>query len=364
MKQLQGKKRKLKINNDKGIISKNNFILALLGAKCSRKNVPLLVFFTITNKCNASCSYCFGKYYERYGVEGDKELTTGQILSIIDELAVIGTQRIGLSGGEPLLREDIGEIIAYINKKGIGCGLNTNGFLVPEKIEDISTVDNITISLDGDKDAHEANRGRGTFEKVMEAIRVIKKSKIPLHVSTVITRNNINSIGYIMELAREIGFLAQVSPLYGRFWGGAGNNFPEPLDKQEFIEVINQVISYKKKGYPVFYSYRTYKNILDWPDLTKDRIAGREPKFNHAKCYMGKYLCTIDANGDVYPCAQLNGFKVKNCLEVGFREAFNSISEHDCKACLWACYNEYNLLFGLNFNVILNALRNTRFVFS
>jgi len=75
----------------------------------------------------------------------------------------------------------------------------------------------------------------------------------------------------------------------------------------------------------------------------------------------GKYLCTIDTKGDVYPCAQLNGFKVKNCLEVGFREAFNNILQHNCKACRWACYNEYNLLFAINPSVVINTIRNSLF---
>jgi MoaA/NifB/PqqE/SkfB family radical SAM enzyme len=97
----------------------------------------------------------------------DKELSTEQIFSIIDELADNGTQRVSISGGEPLLREDIGEIISHIKKKGMGCGLNTNGLLVPDRIEEVRKVDSITISLDGEREAHEANRGRGTFEKVM-----------------------------------------------------------------------------------------------------------------------------------------------------------------------------------------------------
>lgn len=342
----------------KNILSKTSFIFSLLKTKFTKRNIPLFVFFTITNKCNGSCSYCFGKYDERYKSEKDRELSTDSILSIIDGLANIGTKRIGISGGEPLLKEDIGEIITHIKRKGINCGLNTNGYLVPERIKDIRKVDTITISLDGDRNVHEFNRGKGTFDKVMEAIKVVKMLKIPLTVSTVITKDNMNSIGYVMELAKKVGFLVQVSPLYNRFWGDYENNFPEQLNRHELSRVINEVISYKKRGYPVFYSYRTYRNILKWPDFTKDRIIDSKPNFEYARCYMGRYICTIDANGDVYPCAHLNGFKVKNCLEVGFKEAFENISIHNCKACLWACYNEYNLLVALCPDVILNTARN------
>jgi MoaA/NifB/PqqE/SkfB family radical SAM enzyme len=177
-------------------------------------------------------------------------------------------------------------------------------------------------------------------------------------MSAPLSRENMDSIGYILELARKTGFKLQISPLYGTFWGNRDGDSPEQLDRQELVEIINRIISYKKRGYPVFYYYKTYSNILNWPDFTMDRITGREPDFPHPRCYMGRYVCTIDANGDVYPCAQLGGFKVKNCLEVGFNEAFRNISGHDCRACFWACYNEYNLLFALNPGVIANTVRN------
>jgi MoaA/NifB/PqqE/SkfB family radical SAM enzyme len=97
---------------------------------------------------------------------------------------------------------------------------------------------------------------------------------------------------------------------------------------------------------------------VNWPDLTKDRVVDQEPEFDHAKCYAGRYFCSIGANGDVSPCTPLGEVKFRNCLEVGFRQAFDDISKHNCKACCWACYNEYNLIFGLDVGVILNMARN------
>ena len=332
--------------------------LSLAGARLFGLNVPFVVILRVTAKCNASCDYCLGGYNVQYARKEMRELSTEQWFSIIDELAGLGTRRIAIVGGEPLLRKDIGKIIAYIKKNGISCGMSTNGYLVPDRIEDICKLDTITISLDGDEDSHEANRGKGTFKKVMEAIKVAKAYKIPVHVSTTVTKNNMHSVDYVMELAKKIDCLVQIKPLYRHVLGDIDNNFPEQLERQERVEVINRIVSYKKKGYPVFYSYKTYEYLVNWPDLTKDRVAGQEPEFDHAKCYMGRYFCHIDVNGNVSPCTVLKEVKFKNCLEVGLGQALNDISQHNCKACCWVCYNEYNLIFGLDLGVILSMARN------
>ena len=334
------------------------FFLKLLRLRATGARAPLFVFFNVTNRCNARCSYCFGAYYERYASERRRELTTGQILSVIDGLSDMGTRRIGITGGEPLLREDIAEIIARIRERGMSCGLNTNGFLVPARLDDIRGVDNVTISLDGDRDAHDANRGKGSFDRVMAAVEAVRAAAIPLHLSTVVTARNRDSLDFVMEFARQRGVPVQVSPLYERFWGEKDEGFPAKLDQGELRETIGRVMEYKRRGYPVFFSLRTYEKILAWPYGDRDRVVGEEPDFPHARCYMGRLLCTIDASGDVYPCAQLEGFRVKNAVEDGLRDAFDNIADHDCRACLWACYNEYNLLFALDPAVLWNTVRN------
>jgi MoaA/NifB/PqqE/SkfB family radical SAM enzyme len=101
-------------------------------------------------------------------------LHTADVFRIVDQLADMGTQRIGLSGGEPLLRDDIGEIIRHIKGKGIECGLSSNGILVPERLLEIRGVDSICLSLDGDKHVHEDLRGKGTYQKVMRAVQCVK----------------------------------------------------------------------------------------------------------------------------------------------------------------------------------------------
>ena len=110
---------------------KNQFkiIKSILNQRLFNKKIPLSVSWTLTNRCNKKCFYC------NLPNITSKELTTKQTFSIIDELASLGTQRIGFTGGEPLLRKDIGEIINYSHSKGIFTGMVSNGSLVEKSTE-------------------------------------------------------------------------------------------------------------------------------------------------------------------------------------------------------------------------------------
>lgn len=329
-------------------IKKLNFIINLLKAKLSNKYIPLFVLYNITNRCNLRCCYCFGKYYERQ----DYELSTKEIFYLIDQLAIMGTKRLGIGGGEPLLRNDIGYILEYLKKNGIESGINTNGILLPQKISELSNVDTVCISLDGEEDVHDYYRGKGTFKKAMMAIEYCRKYKIETHASMVLTKNNVKSIGFLLRRAKELGFLLQISPLYSQFYGYANKDYPERLENSEYKQVIKDLINLKKDGWPIFYSQATYRNILNWPDYRKDRFFEETPNFKFVKCYAGKYFCHIEPNGDVYPCAYTTGHSTLNCLKKNFYDAFRNINMHPCKACLWACYIQFNLLFDLNLNTL------------
>ena len=117
-----------------------------------------------------------------------------EIFKIIDDLAILGTRRINLVGGEPLSRSDIGDIINYITEKNIQCALTTNGYLVPAKLEYVKKLNVLCVSLDGEKIENDANRGEGSFEKAFNAIMTAKEHEIPVQVACVITKKNLYSI--------------------------------------------------------------------------------------------------------------------------------------------------------------------------
>ena len=110
----------------------------------------------------------------------------------------------------------------------------------------------------------------------------------------------------------------------------------------------------------MLFSKKSYEYGLAWPDYNVERYCGRSPDFKHARCNAGKYYCIIDTNGDVYPCQNLIGnMKPINAAKEGFRKAFDNLDKNTCKACYMPCYNELNLLFGLNPSVVLNHIKNS-----
>ncbi len=330
-----------------------SFLTSLLSAKIAKKNVPLVVVLNTTNRCNLRCIYCYGPYYDNF----KKDFTTKQLMDLIDELAFLGTKSITLGGGEPLIREDIGQIIDHIKSKGIECGMNTNGILIPQRIESVKKLDLVCVSLDGDKEANDANRGEGGFEKIMAGIKAAKESNLIVHLNTVLTKNNLDSIDFLMSLAEEMDLKVEFNL---PFYQTSSNKDNPALDisNEDCKKVIKKIIDYKKKGYPILFSEKVHLYVSRWPDYRKKMYLGDPPDFKYIKCYAGRYMCFIDADGSVYPCAQLIGtFKSLNFLEVGFKKAWENLANHNCKACYFVCFNEFNSIFKLDIFVILsNAL--------
>ena len=131
----------------------------ILKVKFLRRRIPLIIAWSITNRCNFRCSYCNVWKHET------KELETKDVLRIIRQASNLGTERIGFSGGEPLLREDIGILLKQCKKEGIYTTVTTNGYLLLERFRDISSADGLVISLDGREEIHDIQRKKGSFEK-------------------------------------------------------------------------------------------------------------------------------------------------------------------------------------------------------
>ena len=343
------------------IIEHAKFLLQLSKAKILNRNIPLIVSLTVTNRCNLRCIYCYGSYFNR----NIKDFPTKFWLDIIDELYSMGTKLIHLEGGEPLLRDDIGELVNYVKSKNMICRLNSNGYLVPKKIKEIEKLDSLCISLDGDEDANDKNRGKGSYKRIIEAIKVAKQHGLSVLTSTVLTANNIESDRFekVLFLAKEIDFGTQFNFLYEQTTDLTDD--PACRVRNESIKkAISKLIDYKKKGLPVFYSIATYNNALNWPtsyDVKRFTTKNPPPSgFKYIPCYMGKFMCFVDGDGLVYPCGEHIGiFPALNICEVGFKKAWENIAKHkDCLTCYNTCFNEYNQIFACRPSVLWNNFIN------
>jgi len=333
-------------------------LLSILTANMFSLNKPIIVCLNVTNRCNMNCSYCYGDYYNRKTCD----FTTDQLLELIDTLSMMGTRLIHLGGGEPLIRDDISKIISHIKEKNILCFMNTNGLLIPDKIDAIKKLDSLTISIDGPEDINDINRGKGTFRRIIKSIKLAQDHGISVNTNTVINRHNISRIDEVLALLDQLKVSAEFNLPYEQELGNKNNEVMNISDEQ-IKNVLKKIITYKNKGGLTSFSTNTRSYTLNWPFSYKKKIAYNNdlPKgFKPINCQMGRLMCLIDSDGLVYPCGQLIGqFPALNMLEVGLKKAWDNLYQNKrCTTCYSVCFNEFNQLFNLNPKVLyLSALR-------
>lgn len=323
---------------------------ALLNHYVLRKPVPLSLVLVTNTTCNYRCSYC--KIWART----DPELSTVQIEGLIDEAARLGTVRLGLTGGEPLLRDDMGRIIAHARSRGLYVSLNTNGSLVAARLEDLKGLDLITLSFDGDATDHDRSKKKGAYAHVMNAIELANRHNIKVSTTTTLTRDNLHAVDFVVSKARELGFKAAFQLLHHPAAAAGDATFLLPPDAQ-YRECLQKLIACKK-AHPgaILNSRRYFEILLQWPDYTQ-AVLERHPC--KVACKAGELYCHIDVNGDVYPCHQrLKTFTPPNILEMPLARALAELPPRPCAICLAGDYLEYNLLFSLHPSVIMNVMKN------
>jgi len=320
---------------------------AITGARC-----PTNVMLAVTNRCNSHCRYC------NIPTRDHRDMTTAEIFRLIDEMWKQGTKRLGIWGGEPLLRDDIGQIISHAHDIGMYVSVDTNGILLREKVGVLKKLDHLVISMDGNKAGHEANRGAGTFARVMDALELASEIKgLKVWSLTVLTKENLQDIDFILDTARRLKIYAAFQVLHHSDELGRNHETMIPTD-DEYREAIRKLIQRKQQGARISSSFRYLNYLLKWESYV---TRSRKKAHLSLRCKAGALYCNIDADGKVYACSLLVGREpAKNALEVGFKKAFEAIPEVPCQACTAACYTEYNYLHALDPACILEWIRTTR----
>ena len=286
-------------------------------ADSSQKFIPLVMSWNVTRECNMKCSHCYINATED---KLNNELTTDEAKKLIDQISQVSRPLLILSGGEPLLRKDIFEIIKYGASKGLKMGLGSNGSLINNKIAKqlknagISTV---SISIDSNIPMqHDEFRGvKGAWKKAINACKTLHKNNILVQVNTTLTHQNYDQIDDIMSLAEDIG----VENFHLFFLVPTGRGIKlndispqkyEEMITKTFAKVANHRLNVRPSCAPQFMRIAQGMGL----DM-RQWIRG---------CIAGLYYCRIYPNGDVTPCPYLP-IKLGNSREQNFKEIwFNS----------------------------------------
>jgi radical SAM protein with 4Fe4S-binding SPASM domain len=280
-------------------------------ANVNEKFIPLVISWNVTRKCNLKCAHC---YINANDTEIN-ELTTQEGKQLIDQIADVSHPLLILSGGEPLLRDDIYELIRYGTEKGLRMGLGSNGTLldanVAKKLSEAG-IKTVSISLDSHIPAqHDAFRGvPGAWEKAIQAIKVLRENDILVQVNTTLTQENYDQIDEIMSLAEQIG--VENYHLFFLVPTGRGAKI-EDITPQMYEDMIKNTFA------------KTHKHKLNVrPSCAPQfmRIAagmGVDMRQWIRGCIAGQYYCRVYPNGDVTPCPYLP-IKLGNIRETSFKD--------------------------------------------
>ena len=164
---------------------------------------PETIIWIVTSRCNLNCRHCYTLPY-RF----ERDLSTDIIKKIIEEAADVGVEHIHYTGGEPLLRNDIFDVLKHTIELGIDTSLFTNATLVNDEIAKKLARTSVTIytSIDGhNREIYESIRGLGTWSKFLKGVKKLIEYGLYVHMNISITELNWIYVDKIIRKAIELG---------------------------------------------------------------------------------------------------------------------------------------------------------------
>jgi len=272
-------------------------------------------------------------------------MNTQQIIGMLDEMYAAGMIKIGITGGEPMLRNDIGKIIDYAHGLGIISTMNSNGTLIPERINYLRNLHTLFISIDGSKEIHEKTRGPKSFWTALKAIEAANESGINVWTLTVLTKHNIRELDNLIRVLSEYKVKMLFQPV--EKWDIHSNNINDLLpEKVDYLKAVKRLIEMKDYGKLIGASMSYLKLLEKWPNYPIN-----------VKCAVGNYSCNILPDGEVIACTIAKGMGSNNGVKKGFINAFMNLHTPYCNGCFMNCYHEPNFICRLKPDALLNAIR-------
>ena len=261
---------------------------------------PILkdLFLEVTMRCNARCEHCGSSCGDKVMNEEISAEDLKKALLDISKKYNESEILLNVTGGEPLIRKDLFEIMKYATSLGFRWGMTSNGMLINDdilkKMED-TKMETISISLDGLKETHESFRKvPNSFEKIIENIK--KLQQVPsikiVQVTTVANKKNLHELEDLYQLMKNLNVISwrviNVDPI-----GRAKGNSDILLDSKDYIYLWN------------FIKEKREENILNveygcshYLDLNYEK----ELRDTYFICSAGLYVASILSNGDISVC--------------------------------------------------------------
>ncbi len=282
-----------------------------------------LLFWETTIKCNLTCAHC-------RRLESDeaafRDLSTAQAEDLISQLAELGKKQpmmpvLVFSGGEPLCRKDLFELVSRAKTAGITPALATNGTLIDatmaEQIRDSGIV-RIAVSLDGaTAEVHDKLRQlEGSFERAIQGIKHLREKDMPVQINITLTRHNAGQLEDVYELAKSLGAVAvhifMLVPVgCGQILAETDMLSPQAYE-QKMLEICK--LDSRSELQMKVTCGPHYERIIRQEGLYQARkktsqisgsVPGRTGHSSSRGCLAGLGVLFVGHQGDVFPCGYL-----------------------------------------------------------
>ncbi len=264
--------------------------------------LPLSISWNLTQRCNLACAHC---YIEARGAADPEELSPQESLEVLRQIARVNSQAVLiLTGGEPLLRPDLFELISQASRIGFWTVLGSHGGLLDEAtalrlVE--AGLKGVGVSLDSvSPEAHDSFRGiPRSWEKTVAALDVMAAGRLSFLVEMTLTRSNRGELAAMADFALEKGATALNVFFLVPTGRGAGLN---DLTATEYEEVLNELAALQK-----IHAGRLLINAKCAPHYRRV-LWERDPDSPYVRtffgggCPAGTYYCRITPRGEVTPC--------------------------------------------------------------
>jgi len=278
---------------------------------------PYLVDWAITGKCNLKCKHCRGF--------SEEELSTERAEKLIAEIAELRPDWVIVEGGEPILRENIFELLGLMRQKQLEVHFITNGMLLtPEILTTLKQLGvKVMISIDGaTPSTYEAIRTGANFDRVVQAARDCAREGLLEAINATIVKTNYTEIPGIFQLAASIG-VPRITLLGLKPCEDYREKLLTPQQYEEAIRLTCQAA--QETGLEFFFDEPFFWATVKERGLSA-RMPGEETGIlvgSTSACIFGEYLF-IETNGDVKPCS-FSPLTVGNINEKSLGEIWSEV---------------------------------------
>lgn len=284
---------------------------------------------SLTNLCSENCEHCYQK--EKRFVS--KNLDYDKIIEIIDDLKDMEREgkrsAIAFIGGDPLLYKEIVRVVNYAQKKGLPVTIKGNPRLLNQdfldKIYDIKNL-KYNLSLDGLEETHDSLRSKGSYERTIEAITLLKKNNIKVLVKYTVQNKNYKEICEVFERCAELN----VDYFdFARYCPSHKADMDKVITVHMYREVLIRVLQryqkmkVEKKKISLLFRDHLWLPLFYDMGLIDEKILKNTHKFISG-CSIGHNGFVVDSSGECYPCAKMTQYRLGDIRKERIHEIFNS----------------------------------------